>query len=620
MMKIKRVDDKPIVLHTKQKAKLKIKKKAKLGDKKKFSIKTRKFRNKDVRIKHGSIKVKHQTLKVAMRTGGRAATKNLEGGEEVADSIHVATTIASPIVDTARKGAMLSRKRKQKKATSKQRHRRNRMITQEEYAKKNLHIRKRSSKKNTIDKKGKNKGKASFVKQRMMEAFFDKLSMDDKEGQGNIIDGTKNMVRVAALMVAKAIATTVLPFLLLAFLVVAAVAGIIAAVLGAIYESPFAIFWPIPETGYESPRTVLGGYYRELNEDLQELEDGGATFTYQNMEDGVAVANFNDTLMVYMTLYGSGNAAYVMDETGQANLKTVFDAMNYYDSTSTTKKIKAGESLGDVVVTGYCSCSICCGSYAGGNTASGTKPKANHTIAVDANNPIVPMGTKVVMNGKTYKVEDTGNLNAHGTDFDIYFKKHEGALKWGKKTIKAHLAEGKKNDVEITTDDVTVHNLTFEDYIALGTMTEDEEKTLRELMDEGLIATMKSSVVGENVAALAMTKIGCAYSKDKRMCEGFYDCSSLVYRLYKECGVELPSIAADQGEYCYKNNMLINKKELKPGDLIFYSYEKNGRFKDISHVAIYVGDGKIVHAANPSRGVVMDTLPTSSVVFYARPY
>lgn len=622
-MKIKRVDNKTMKIHSKQKPKLKIKKKSKRGTaSKKFTIRTRKGQRKSLKLKDGCVKVKHQKLKAAMRTGGQLATKQVEGGEELQESVDIASTLASPIIATSKQSSMVAKRKFQKKAIKRQQRKRSRRITKEDYAKNNLHI-KRSSQKGKVNsrKEGKKQsGKAGIVKDRMMEAFFAKLASEGTEDTGNIIEGTKNMVRAAALMVGKAIATTVLPFLLLLFLVVAAVAGIIAAVLGAIYESPFAIFLPSPETGYDSPRTVLSSYYREFNEEIQELEDGGATITYQNVEDNVATANFNDTLMVYMTLYGSGKAAYVMDEEGKENLKVVFDAMNYYDNTSNTKKIKAGESLGEVVVTGYCSCSICCGSYAGGNTASGKKPKANHTIAVDASNPLVPMGTKVVMNGKTYTVEDTGNLNAHGTDFDIYFRKHEKALQWGKKTIEAYLAEGKKNDVEITTNDVFVHNMTYQDYIALGTMTEEEEKTLLQLMDEELLSGMYASDVGGNVASLAMTKIGCAYSKEKRMCEGFYDCSSLVYRLYKECGIELPSIAADQGEYCYKNSMLINKKELKPGDLIFYSYEKNERFRNISHVAIYVGDGKIVHAANPSRGVVMDSMPTSSVVFYARPY
>ena len=61
-----------------------------------------------------------------------------------------------------------------------------------------------------------------------------------------------------------------------------------------------------------------------------------------------------------------------------------------------------------MVTSGYCNCSICCGRWAGGPTASGAYPKANHTIAVDANNPFVPMGTHVVMNGVEYVVEDTG--------------------------------------------------------------------------------------------------------------------------------------------------------------------------------------------------------------------
>ena len=100
-----------------------------------------------------------------------------------------------------------------------------------------------------------------------------------------------------------------------------------------------------------------------------------------------------------------------------------------------------------------------------------------------------------------------------------------------------------------------------------------------------------------------MTKVGCG-----------------VYRLYKEAGIILDATASTQGKQCYQKAQIINKKDLQPGDLIFYSYEDNGQFRNISHVAIYVGDGKMVHAANPRRGVVLDPLRTSSVVFYARPY
>ena len=66
----------------------------------------------------------------------------------------------------------------------------------------------------------------------------------------------------------------------------------------------------------------------------------------------------------------------------------------------------------------YCNCRICCGQWSGGPTASGAYPTANHTIAVDANNPTVPMGTKVVMNGVEYTVEDTGAFARYGVDFE----------------------------------------------------------------------------------------------------------------------------------------------------------------------------------------------------------
>ena len=410
------------------------------------------------------------------------------------------------------------------------------------------------------------------------------------------------------------------PVLLVVFFVIAIAGIIVVAILAVIYNSPLAIFFPLPDTGYDNPRTVLSEYYRDFNSQIASLEEKGYVVTYQNSEDGVPVSNFNDTLMVYMVKYGTGQAAYVMDDEGKKHLKEVFDEMNYYDSSSSAAQIPAGASLGEVVTTGYCNCSLCCGKWAGGHTASGTVPKADHTLAVDAHSPKVPMGTKIVMNGKIYKVEDTGNFAQYGTDFDIYFDNHAAALAWGKRKVEAFLAEGNENTVEVVVSGTLVHNLAFEDYIALDNLTEEQVDWLKSMMSDEMQDSLLVGTGGQAVAGLAMTKIGCRYSQDKRYQEGYYDCSSLVQRLYKEVGIDLPATAAAQGEYCYKNAMIINKKDLKPGDLIFYSYEENGEFRNISHVAIYVGDGKMVHAANPARGVVLDPLRTNSVVFYARPY
>lgn len=117
-----------------------------------------------------------------------------------------------------------------------------------------------------------------------------------------------------------------------------------------------------------------------------------------------------------------------------------------------TKVIQVGQSLGEVVTSAYCSCPICCGQWSGGPTASGAMPQANHTLAVDAANPFVPMGTKIVMNGIEYTVEDTGNFAQYGVQFDIYFDSHAEATAWGHQSFEAFLAEGNENEVEVTTE------------------------------------------------------------------------------------------------------------------------------------------------------------------------
>lgn len=102
------------------------------------------------------------------------------------------------------------------------------------------------------------------------------------------------------------------------------------------------------------------------------------------------MSNYMDTLMVYMVQYGTGDLGIVMDEDHKQLLKEIFDEMNSFEDTTVTTTIQAGQSLGNVVTSAYCSCPICCGVWSGGPTASGVMPTANHTLAVDANNPFVP--------------------------------------------------------------------------------------------------------------------------------------------------------------------------------------------------------------------------------------
>ena len=74
----------------------------------------------------------------------------------------------------------------------------------------------------------------------------------------------------------------------------------------------------------------------------------------------------------------------------------------------------------------YCACMKCCGKT-NGITASGTKATANRTIAAPST---FAFGTQVVINGRTYVVEDRGGA-IKGNKIDIYVNSHSEALQWG---------------------------------------------------------------------------------------------------------------------------------------------------------------------------------------------
>ncbi len=100
---------------------------------------------------------------------------------------------------------------------------------------------------------------------------------------------------------------------------------------------------------------------------------------------------------------------------------------------------------------------------------------------------------------------------------------------------------------------------------------------------------------------------GANYSQDKRMENGYYDCSSFVFRAYLDAGFTLGDssswapTAAGEAQWCENNGYMIYygdfddtaKSILLPGDLIFRcdSTEANGRYKGIDHVDIYEGNG-----------------------------
>lgn len=91
---------------------------------------------------------------------------------------------------------------------------------------------------------------------------------------------------------------------------------------------------------------------------------------------------------------------------------------------------EADQFLGSFQATAYCGCESCSGGHT--LTYSGTVPQANHTIAADLEH--YPIGTKLLINGIVYTVEDKGT-HVQDQRIDIYFATHEEALAFGLQTV-----------------------------------------------------------------------------------------------------------------------------------------------------------------------------------------
>ena len=110
-------------------------------------------------------------------------------------------------------------------------------------------------------------------------------------------------------------------------------------------------------------------------------------------------------------------------------------------SRATTSRTASAHSAGGTTkifkVTAYCSCAKCCGGHASGYTSSGTKATAGRTVAASGQ---FSYGTKLLINGKEYTVEDRGGA-VKGDKIDIYMNSHAEALAWGVKYLPVQISE-----------------------------------------------------------------------------------------------------------------------------------------------------------------------------------
>ena len=359
-------------------------------------------------------------------------------------------------------------------------------------------------------------------------------------------------------MVAVKAGILLLPIVLLLLLIVGVAAILIALIVAIIYNSPFSIFFPPLESG-DTVMTVTSQYMAEFNREINTLVTG-----HKDCDIGK---------IVYVDYEGTASAP-----------------SNYYDV------------MGVYMV-----------KYGVGNTAS-------------------------VMNDTS-----KANLKAVFDDMCTYTTSTEEE--------KIENNEGKKEKKKVFYVNVTLK--TYYQMETVYSMSDDEINLLNSLMSSESMSALRltegntgiqsggnrksylsqseideitKKITDEKAkvaVAFVLSKVGYPYSQPLRNSGTHFDCSSLAYYAWNSAGISVmkdsSNTAAAEAQWCSDNDCIVKEENLKPGDLIFYSYSNNGRYKNISHVGIYVGDGKMVEAVDEATGVVIQDYHNASMVMIGRP-
>lgn len=374
----------------------------------------------------------------------------------------------------------------------------------------------------------------------------------------------KLMVKQITVNIAALILPIIGPIVCFGFILLVAVT--------ALYESPLAIFLPkIEPCEYDiecdderSPQEVIEEYCQELDAEIAEQYASYDEYSITYLpEDSFVGSNTKDILYAYMIECGEDNDSLVMTDDNKRLLKDIFTTMCSYETETSTRTVTVENNDEEENTSGKEETNL-------------SQDKENTS---DSDEPVTKTISVIDVKVQIHDLEDYINDNPLTSEENEWY---------------ITLMEEDPND-----------------------FSDDEETNLDGVTVDGI-----PSEIGTQVAELALTKVGCDYSQSRRWEEGIYDCSSLVYRCYQQYGITLgASTAAGEAKWLTEKQCYFTSSDkLQAGDLIFYSSDTdNGRYRNISHVAIYIGNGKQVEAQNPSKGVRCNTFRASNINCYARP-
>lgn len=636
-MKIKKVDDKPMVIHTKQKTKLHTHepKQATIKgsniytverDPTKKQVDNTKHRRstvhqvqkegmfskyrKQVQQANQSVKVKNTSLRNAGMTGVKVMTDQIEGGQEIQQSAMIMYEASKPVTGTASRGAELFRQQ----VINRQKLKIKKVDAGKKLAKKGVKdtakkVVKESSKKvakesakavaketskvvaktatttattaagtavspgvgtvigiaagevvgEAVAYKMDQQDMANNVRSRKVKFFLDKMKAQDKQTD-SFAKHVKDIFVQKGMFVAKYVAKLVLPILLGLVLLVSVVAIPVVAIVGTIYNSPFAIFLPPLEDG-DTVTTVASAYVSEFNREVNELASNHT--------------GYDDGKIVYVGYEGEGNPS------------------NYYD-----------------ILAVYMV------KYGVGDTAT----IMNDTTRGWLKSVVDDMCTYTTSSGsETENVENEDGTTTTTTTTYLYVNV----------TLKSCYTMANEygftqEQMDLLVDFMSPENLAILGYSPGGGAGDPGVCSLTEAEIQAVLDDIPDGAA-KNACDFALHRVGYPYSQELRHSGTHFDCSSLVYYAWLDAGIDISYGGATTAGYEAQGLANAGKitvyEDMQPGDLIFFSYEETDGYLDISHVGIYVGNGKMVDARGTAYGVVYRDVPPNSgaIVMIGRP-
>ena len=122
----------------------------------------------------------------------------------------------------------------------------------------------------------------------------------------------------------------------------------------------------------------------------------------------------------------------------------------------------------------------------------------------------------------------------------------------------------------------------------------------------------KSNKRSMKMVKLAKNKLGRRYVWGATGAKNTFDCSGFTSYVCKKNGIKIPRTSIKQSKY----GKYISRKDLKPGDLIFFDTSKR-RKGYVNHVGIYLGHNKFIHASSAKKKVIITSLDKN---FYSNRY